>query len=164
MTALPANACLDRLTNALMQGPSVAATARLPPTDSPTRARSQSAAPAPSLLSALAGCYVHVRSSWPSRIERLLNRRSHSGSHCQETPCFPPGCPGFLGFRWTYDGKRGAPIPKINGHPGVSGLSFLWKVSCDRTPTVSNHIAACLRSVSLNSLSVRVLYNLLRGK
>eukprot|EP00959_Pyramimonas_sp_CCMP1952_P130698 2733021-Pyramimonas_sp.AAC.1 len=43
-------------------------------------------------------------------------------------PCLPPGCPGFLGFRWPCNGKRDAPIPKTDGRLGVSGLAFSWKV------------------------------------
>eukprot|EP00959_Pyramimonas_sp_CCMP1952_P174910 3655121-Pyramimonas_sp.AAC.1 len=53
-----------------------------------------------------------------------MPQRLFSGTPCQETPCLPPGCPGFLGFRWF-----------CKGRPGVSGLGFLWKVSCCGAPT-----------------------------
>eukprot|EP00959_Pyramimonas_sp_CCMP1952_P127239 2661595-Pyramimonas_sp.AAC.1 len=51
----------------------------------------------------------------------------YSGDPCQETQCLPPGCSGFLGFRWLCCGKSDVPTPTINGRPGVSGLGFAWK-------------------------------------
>eukprot|EP00959_Pyramimonas_sp_CCMP1952_P130376 2726241-Pyramimonas_sp.AAC.1 len=30
----------------------------------------------------------------------------YRGGLCQETPCLPPGCAGFLGLRWFCDGER----------------------------------------------------------
>ncbi|CAK0788070.1 unnamed protein product [Prorocentrum cordatum] len=60
----------------------------------------------------------------------------YSGGPCQETPCLPPGCPGFLGVPWLCGGKHDAPTPKVHGHPGVSGLGFLWKLSCGLASTV----------------------------
>eukprot|EP00959_Pyramimonas_sp_CCMP1952_P019009 401627-Pyramimonas_sp.AAC.1 len=50
---------------------------------------------------------------------------SNSGNPYQETPCLPPGCPGFLGFRCSCHGKRDVPTPEI------SGPSQGW-VSCGR--------------------------------
>eukprot|EP00959_Pyramimonas_sp_CCMP1952_P429378 8992692-Pyramimonas_sp.AAC.1 len=46
----------------------------------------------------------------------------YCGDPCQEAPCFPPGYPGFLGFRWFRYGKRDLPTPNIHERPGVSGL------------------------------------------
>eukprot|EP00959_Pyramimonas_sp_CCMP1952_P198600 4154286-Pyramimonas_sp.AAC.1 len=44
----------------------------------------------------------------------------YSGGPFQETPCLPPGCPGFLRLRWFCNGKCGVPTPQIYGRPGVS--------------------------------------------
>eukprot|EP00959_Pyramimonas_sp_CCMP1952_P328238 6872254-Pyramimonas_sp.AAC.1 len=65
--------------------------------------------------------------------ENLTN--TYSGNPCQEAPCLPPGCPGFLGFRWFRYEKRDVPTPKTNGRPGVSGLGFLCNVSVGRALT-----------------------------
>eukprot|EP00959_Pyramimonas_sp_CCMP1952_P418101 8759600-Pyramimonas_sp.AAC.1 len=46
------------------------------------------------------------------------------------------GALGFLGSDGCCHGKRDGPTPKIDGGPGVSGLGFLWKVSCGRDPTI----------------------------
>eukprot|EP00959_Pyramimonas_sp_CCMP1952_P331930 6950485-Pyramimonas_sp.AAC.1 len=43
---------------------------------------------------------------------------SYSGDPCQETLGVPPGCPGFLGFRWFCDGNRDVPAPEISGRSG----------------------------------------------
>ena len=75
----------------------------------------------------------------PSRPRMREGMRTYSGSPCQETPCLPPGCPGCLGFRWSYPRKRQVPWPKIDRPPGGSGLGFLRRVSCGRAPIVYRH-------------------------
>eukprot|EP00959_Pyramimonas_sp_CCMP1952_P242897 5077125-Pyramimonas_sp.AAC.1 len=46
------------------------------------------------------------------------------------------GAAWFLGIRGFCRGERDVPTPKTSGRPGVSGLGFLWKISCGRAPTV----------------------------
>eukprot|EP00959_Pyramimonas_sp_CCMP1952_P267710 5597217-Pyramimonas_sp.AAC.1 len=56
------------------------------------------------------------------------------GDPCQEAPCVPPGCRGFLRTRWFCGGDRDVLTPRINGRPGASVLGFSWEVSCGRAP------------------------------
>eukprot|EP00959_Pyramimonas_sp_CCMP1952_P265923 5560009-Pyramimonas_sp.AAC.1 len=47
----------------------------------------------------------------------------HSGNPCQETPCLPPGSPGFPGFRWfCYGGRLTFPQQKPMDVLGSQGL------------------------------------------
>eukprot|EP00959_Pyramimonas_sp_CCMP1952_P398569 8351714-Pyramimonas_sp.AAC.1 len=50
-------------------------------------------------------------------------------------------CPVLLRFRRFSYGERDIPTPNTNRRPGVSGLGFLWKVSCGVASPVSGFLS-----------------------